>query len=135
MGKWVRQSHRISLSVTNQPEALTVPIDPSTLEELQAEGIQFIVEMRVPNGVERVILTVSDVLAYVENPEDFYCRKNNIDKAKYREWLLSDGTPRCGFIKKDGQRCANFVGGGSQMTFERWSELDGTECHVHRRQE
>jgi hypothetical protein len=106
-------------------------LDLSTIQALEAAGIQFSVSFREPGGAATIGISADEAFAWVEDPEAFAARTVGLTTTKYREWVDSDGEPRCGAVTIDGHRCKNVISGGIQRSALEWLRLDGGYCAVH----
>jgi hypothetical protein len=96
------------------------------------------VEMRVPVcGVEGFsgyvsLRTPRDAARYIANPEQFAAGCFGCDTLdEYREWIKTEGIPRCGGVTKLGQPCGQFVG-YHRLAFAEWRSRHRVErCRLH----
>ena len=94
-------------------------------------NIEFIGNVEHPCGGVSFELEVGDLEAYCRDPEALYALQQGATKEEYRQWIETQGTPRCGALNKKGERCGNVVSGGIQMELQHWLQEDGGFCAVH----
>ena len=103
----------------------------SLLNELRKAGINFYGSVPDVSGQKEVYLTTEDVLDFLTDKQDWFAKQNGVSKQDYISWLESHGTPRCGVILKNGNRCKNVVSGGMAMPLKVWLNEDAGYCRVH----
>lgn len=106
-------------------------MDKATIAKLAAAPISFIGDIRAPGGNRSLTLAAHELETFCNDPEGFFALKHGVTIDEYRQWVETDGTPRCGAKTSKGKRCGNVVSGGIQMSLERWLEEDGGFCAVH----
>jgi len=106
-------------------------MDEATISKLAEAPIEFIGQVAAPGGGASIILKASELDAFCADPEAFFALRSGALKEEYRQWVETEGTPRCGASTTKGTRCGNIVSGGIQMSLERWLQEDGGFCTVH----
>ena len=106
-------------------------IDKSTLQAMADAGIEFVGNIPAPGGNASLALDPGEVGAFVADPAAYFALRHGASKEEYRQWVETEGTPRCGALTKSGTRCQNVVSGGIHMPFETWLQEDGGFCVIH----
>lgn len=101
------------------------------LHELEKKGIKFCVEISVPWGSQKTIISAEKVPDYIVDRDKFIAGYFGVAVDDYLGWISSEGTPQCGALTVAGKRCRNVVSGGIHMPIDRWRELDGELCAIH----
>ncbi|MFV1441511.1 MULTISPECIES: hypothetical protein [unclassified Phaeobacter] len=106
-------------------------LDKKTVEILAAAGVKFVSGVTAPGGQQTVYLEPADLPDFVSDNELWFAMKHGATKEDYLNWVHSEGTPKCGFILKNGRRCRNIVSGGIQRSFLDWLNEEAGLCTVH----
>ena len=106
-------------------------LDKDTIAAMRTSGIKFVASVDAPWGGITVTLEQEDVAPFIQDPAEWFARKNGAFKEQYLDWIATGGEPRCGATTKQGTRCKNYVSGGIQRPFEVWLQEDGGFCQVH----
>lgn len=106
-------------------------LDMQTIRAIGAAGIEFFASVRVPGGCKTIFLKPEEVATFLTDPVQATADHMGVTKAEYQRWVDWEGTPQCGANTSKGQRCKNFVSGGSQLSLKRWMAMDGGYCVVH----
>lgn len=106
-------------------------MDEDTIRKLAAAPLAFVGNVPAPGGNASLTLAADELESFCTDPEGFYALKHGVTEDEYRQWVETDGTPRCGATTAKGKRCGNLVSGGIQMPLERWLQEDGGFCAIH----
>ena len=101
------------------------------LQELKANGIYFLGGIEVPGGGREFSLQPDDILEFTDDKIVWFSKSQGVAVEDYFDWIASEGTPRCGHIKEDGQRCKNHVSGGIQRELHDWLNQEAGFCVRH----
>lgn len=114
-------------------------LDEETLAALFAAGVRSMtVYFKSPSFEtgQGWLTSVDDVIFYMTDPERFAASFYGFTCINdYREWVETDGIPRCGGATKRGTLCSNAVPGyGSGcLKVDDWIKLHRTgRCSKHR---
>ena len=106
-------------------------LDQNTIDAIAKAGISFVARIPCPGGAESIWLKPDNIGVFIDDPELAAANYYKASRQEYRDWIATEGTPRCGATTKSGKRCRNIVSGGIQQPFPRWLQLDGGFCAVH----
>ena len=106
-------------------------LDLNTINSLEVAGIGFHANISIPGGGRDVILKAADLQEFAADPEKWAAAHFGVSKENYRDWIATDGTPRCSALTKKGKPCQGTFRRGCQMDIAEWMEADGGYCVIH----
>lgn len=72
------------------------------LQKLSAAGLDFVA---YHPGVGHLTISVDEMSAYLESPQDFAAARAGVTPAHYQQWLEHSSKPCCNALRSDGQPC------------------------------
>ena len=102
-----------------------------TIQRMEDANVMFKGQIPTAGGVELVWLSAHEMPRYLEHRAEFAAEYYGVTLQQYREWLETDGTPRCRAMTKAGKPCKNPAGDCVRVGIHEWVAFDGEFCWRH----
>ncbi len=90
--------------------------------------------IQAPRHLTVIRLNSSDEIeSFRKNPEGFFAERHGATVEQYRDWIDTDGRPRCAGRTAKGRHCRKLVPGARFWPFDAWLRAHRRKfCAVHR---
>jgi hypothetical protein len=105
------------------------------VHELDRLGVIFTVTHEGPGGIERLVVTGPQLVAYARDPQSWLASHYGVSRHDYLDWHVDRYTAFCSCKTSSDRPCRNTVPGGKGVSPRRWAELQGSKCAAHAAQE
>lgn len=103
------------------------------LQKLNAKGVALALNVPAIGGVQTHYIAPEQALELLTDAEHVYAEVLGLTRPQYAEWHASQGSVYCRATTRAGDRCRNFVIGGTGLAPARWKALceTGGYCATH----